>query len=128
MDCHSVTSGSVAHGLWPASLLCPWDFPGKNTGVGCHFLLQGIFPARGLSLGPLCLQRWQAHSFPRSHLGSSTVYFSLPREAHSVCSYGTPAPPLSLWVTLGLHVFEEQREGPCAQRLESRVVGPASAR
>ena len=29
-----------------ARLLCPWDFPGKNTGVGCHFLLQGIFPTR----------------------------------------------------------------------------------
>ena len=28
-------------------LLCPWDFPGKNTGVGCHFLLQGIFPTQG---------------------------------------------------------------------------------
>ena len=26
--------------------LCPWDFPGKNTGVGCHFLLQGIFPPK----------------------------------------------------------------------------------
>ena len=25
--------------MWPAKLLCPWDFPGKNTGVGCHFLL-----------------------------------------------------------------------------------------
>ena len=33
-----------SHGLWPARLLCSWDFfPGKNTGVGCHFLLQGIF-------------------------------------------------------------------------------------
>ena len=31
------------HGLEPAQLLCPWVFPGKNTGVGCHFLLQGIF-------------------------------------------------------------------------------------
>ena len=31
------------HGLQPARLLCPWDFPGKNTGVGGHFLLQGIF-------------------------------------------------------------------------------------
>ena len=29
----------------PLRLLCPWDFPGKNTGVGCYFLLQGIFPA-----------------------------------------------------------------------------------
>ena len=30
-------------GLSPVRLLCPWDFPGENTGVGCHFLLQGIF-------------------------------------------------------------------------------------
>ena len=30
-----------------ARLLCPWNFPGKDTGVGCHFLLQEIFPARG---------------------------------------------------------------------------------
>ena len=28
------------HGPWPARLLCPWDSPGQNTGVGCHFLLQ----------------------------------------------------------------------------------------
>ena len=32
---------------WPTRLLCPWDSPGKNTGVGCHALLQGIFPAQG---------------------------------------------------------------------------------
>ena len=38
------------YGLYPAKLLCPWDFPGKNTGVGCHFLLQGIFLTRGSSL------------------------------------------------------------------------------
>ena len=29
-------------------LLCPWDFPGKNTGVGCHFLLQGDLPDSGI--------------------------------------------------------------------------------
>ena len=34
-------------GLWPTRLLCPWDFPGKNTGVGCHALLQGIFLTQG---------------------------------------------------------------------------------
>ena len=33
--------------LKPARLLCPWDSPGKNTGVVCHFLLQGIFPTQG---------------------------------------------------------------------------------
>ena len=30
--------------------LCPWNFPSKNTGVGCHFLLQGIFPNQGSNL------------------------------------------------------------------------------
>ena len=34
----------------PTRLLCPWDFPGKNTGVGCHFLLQGIFLTQGSNL------------------------------------------------------------------------------
>ena len=34
-------------GLKPTRLLHPWDSPGKNTGVDCHFLLQGIFPTQG---------------------------------------------------------------------------------
>ena len=38
----SVVSDSLQpHGLQPIRLLCPWDFPGKDIGVGCHFLLQG---------------------------------------------------------------------------------------
>ena len=37
----------------PTILLCPWDFPGKKTGVGCHSFLQGIFPTQGLNLGLL---------------------------------------------------------------------------
>ena len=36
----------------------PWDFPGKNTGVGCHFLFQGIFPTQQLNLGLLYLLHW----------------------------------------------------------------------
>ena len=41
---HSVMPDSLQpHGLQPISLLCPWDFPGKDTRMGCHFLLQGIF-------------------------------------------------------------------------------------
>ena len=44
----SVVSDSLRpHGLLPTRLLRPWDSPGKNTGVGCHFLLQGIFPTQG---------------------------------------------------------------------------------
>ena len=39
-------------------LLHPWDFQGKSTGVGCHFLLQGIFPTQGSNLGlPHCRQK-----------------------------------------------------------------------
>ena len=41
------------HGLQPTRLLCPWDFPGKDTGVGCHFLLQGILTTQGLNAGLL---------------------------------------------------------------------------
>ena len=39
------------HGLWPARLLCPWNSPVRNFGVGCHSRLQGIFPTQGLNLG-----------------------------------------------------------------------------
>ena len=42
--CVCVCECVLSSRLQPARLLCPWDFPGKNTGVGCHFLLQGIFP------------------------------------------------------------------------------------
>ena len=46
----AVVSDSLRpHGLQAARLLCPWDSPGKNTGVGCHALLQGIFPTQGLN-------------------------------------------------------------------------------
>ena len=34
-----------SHGLYPASLLCPWDSPGENIGVGCHLPDSGIEPA-----------------------------------------------------------------------------------
>ena len=55
-------------GLQPTRFLCPWDSPGKNTGVSCHFFLQGIFPDQGSN--PPCLLRWQVGAFPLSHLGS----------------------------------------------------------
>ena len=46
-----------------SSLLCPWDSPGENTGVGCHALLQGIFLTQGLKPGFLCLLHWQVGFF-----------------------------------------------------------------
>ena len=48
----SVMSDSLQpHGLQPTRLLRPQDFPGKSTGVGCHFLLQMIFPTQGSNPG-----------------------------------------------------------------------------
>ena len=41
--------GSNSAALWTVTsqaLFCPWAYPGKNTGVDCHFLLQGIFPTQ----------------------------------------------------------------------------------
>ena len=52
------------------SLLCLWDFPVKNTGVGCHALLWGIFPIQGSNPRLLHLLHWQVDSLPLSHLGS----------------------------------------------------------
>ena len=50
----SVMSGSLQpHGLYPARLLCPWDSPGKNPGVGYHFLLQGNLPDPGIKTASL---------------------------------------------------------------------------
>ena len=48
-------------------LLCPWDFPGKTIGVGCHFLLWGIFPTQGSNPHFLLCQM---DSLPVSHKGS----------------------------------------------------------
>ena len=53
------------HGLWPTRPLCPWDFPGKSTGVGCHLLLQGIFLTQWSNLGLLpCRQMLYSLSHP----------------------------------------------------------------
>ena len=52
--------------LWTVALQAPlsWDSPGKNTGVGCHLLLQGIFPTQGSSSSLFCLLHWQVGSLP----------------------------------------------------------------
>ena len=60
--------------LWTTRRLCLCNFPGKNIGVGCHFLLQGIFPTQGLSPCLLCLLHWQAGSLLLNHLGSMCTH------------------------------------------------------
>ena len=57
--------------LWTVARQAPlfMGFPGKNTGVGCHVLLQGIFSIQGLNQRLLHFLHWQADSLQPSHLG-----------------------------------------------------------
>ena len=67
---HSVVSDSLRpYGLLLPRLLCPWDSPSKDTGVGCHALLRGIFPTQGSNPGLLhCGQIHYCLSHQGSHL------------------------------------------------------------
>ena len=62
--CLFATPWRVAHQV-PLSM----DSPGKNTGVGCHVLLQGIFPTHGSNLVVLSLLYWEAGSLPLAPSG-----------------------------------------------------------
>ena len=55
--------GSSVHGM----------FPGKDTGLGCHFLLQGIFLTQGSNSCLLCFLPWQVQSLPLSHLRNPLI-------------------------------------------------------
>ena len=66
--------GFSVHGIFYS-----WDFPGKCTRVGCHFLLQGIFPSQGSNSGLLhCRETLyplsQRGSLDKTHAGFSTLY------------------------------------------------------
>ena len=80
----SVVSHSLRpHRQQPTRFRCPWGFLGKNTGVGCHFLLQGIFPTQGLNPGLLHCRQSLYHlsyqgtpnSLRRSHRSLSQISF-----------------------------------------------------
>ena len=62
-----------------------WNFPGKDIGAGCHFLLHGVFLTQGLKPHLLCLLHWQAGSFfttSANHLGSLKIALSCPFILH----------------------------------------------
>ena len=54
--------------------LCPWDSPGKNARVACHFLLQGIVPTQISNPCLLCFLRWEVGSLPLAPPGNSKKY------------------------------------------------------
>ena len=67
LSCSAVSDSFVTPWTVASRLLCPCNFPGKNTGAGCHFLLQGIFSAQGSNLH---LLHWQVYSLSLCHLES----------------------------------------------------------
>ena len=101
----------------PARLLHPWDFPGKIPGVGCHYLLQGIFPTQGSNLGLLhCRQTL----YCLSHKGVSLLVISLFRfPISSWFNLGTFLYFLSLcWSSEFLHSPPEFKNQPCDHSFE----------
>ena len=89
------------HGLLPTRFLCPWHFPGKNTGVSYHFLLQGIILIQGSNLGFLCYSKspaLQAGSLPTEPPGkplkgtfSSVQFSSVAQSCLTLCDPCTVA-------------------------------------
>ena len=77
------------HVIWPTGLLCLWDFSGKNTGEGCHSLLQGIFLTQGSNPGlrhcRRVLYRLSHHGRQRTHTAAA---------AKSLQSCPTPCDPV----------------------------------
>ena len=66
------------HELYPTRLLSPWNFPGKGAGVGCHFLLHGIFPTQGLN--PARSPALQADALPSEPPGKPHVQIKTSRQ------------------------------------------------
>ena len=93
------TQWTVAH----SRLLCPWVSPGKNTGVGCHFLLQGIFLTQGLKLCLLCLLLWQASSLPLAPPGKPHDIFVIAAQTQTKYNY----PILQMWNSVTKEVRQE---------------------
>ena len=97
----SLSNSLWALGLSPTRLLCPWNFPGKNTGVGWHFLWQRIFPTQGLNPGLFHLLHRQADSWLLTPPGKPL----LPSEDRSAVSDSLwPHGLYSLWNSPGQNI------------------------
>ena len=92
---HSVVIDSLwSHGLQPTRLLCPWDSPGKNTGVGCHALLQGIFLTQGSNPGLLTCRQIISHLSHQCTPGILCGWTASAPHAHSHTWAHSPPPVL----------------------------------
>ena len=140
--CSVASNSSWPRGLKPTRCLCPWDFPGKNTGVGCHFILQGIFPTQGTKPHLLHLLHWQVDSLPLYHQGNPRLCFKKVKMEHwevweiklfcvetdkMSCTMGSISPLLSLewwwwWLRLDFLRRDEWQEHLDRKDLTALVV------
>ena len=121
------------HGLQPPRLLCPWNFPGKSTGVGCLFLLQGISPIQGLNPG---LGHCRQTLYRLSHQGNRSKLLKL---TSVIQVKGTPKAalaganvtkrqvlPCALLTGARTEAFLGERSVRCSQAMGVHSLGPAS--
>ena len=90
VSCSVISNSLQPHGLYPATLLCPWGFSSKHTGLSCHSLLQGIFPTQESNPGlPHCRQILNHLSYqgsPDGTWGSQRVGLTLRNYHFHFCS------------------------------------------
>ena len=112
----SVVSNSLQpHGPLLARFLCPWDPPGRSTGVACHAVLQGIFLTQGSNPCFLCLLHWQAGSLPLA-----------PHNVFQINFYCCNLPVISSWETLGWmkHRLESRLQGEISITSDMQMTSP----
>ena len=118
------------HRLQPTRLFCPWDSPGKNTGVGCHFLLQCVH-ARLIasvmsdSMGP-CGQQSTRFLCPQDSLGKNT--YSLSSTLFLPSSSSLPSDTLSPSILSGLFIFTDLHFSAASRDRWKHKPDPATCR
>ena len=110
--CCSVVSDSVQPHRWkPTRLLCPWDSPGKNPGVGCHFLLQCMKVKSESEVASIHKHRvklvLEKAGKPETKLPTSTESSKKQESSRktSISALLTMPKPLTVWITINCGKF-----------------------
>ena len=115
----------MSDSFWQGGLYCPWNSPGKNTGVGCYFLLQGIFLTQRWNLGlPHCRQILYCLSHPNAPLNPPPFHSSLCLMGLTCTEFihRVPSPPLPVCLGKGEH--QQLTRGRRRFRLELSLIYP----
>ena len=98
----------------PPASFCPWDSPGKNTGVGCCAILQGIFPTQGSNPHLLCFLHGRAGSLPLVPPGKHT-HLHLHTHTHT---------HLQIHAYMHKHIYTCMHAQSCLTRCNSMDLSP----